>query len=236
MDRAKTLRHRYGVLPDPEFRQGDTALLVIDIQYGDAHADYGMLRRMRESGNGEVVAYYLDRLENLVIPNSRRLQDACRAAGIEVIHTKIESLTQDGRDRSLEHKRLGILHPPGSIEAQFREEVAPVGDEIVLTKTCGGVFNGTNIEYVLRNLGIRELIVAGVVTSGCVEVAVRDAADRGFSVTLAEDACSSWSVDMEAAAIRAMSEIYAKVLSTEEIIARIDVPVAVGGELAGSLA
>ena len=104
---------------------------------------------------------------------------------------------------------------------QFREEVAPQGDEIVLTKTCGGVFNGTNIEYVLRNLGIANLIVAGVITSGCVEVAVRDAADRGFSVTLAEDACSSWSEEMENAAIRAMSEIYAKVLSTEEIVSLV---------------
>lgn len=231
MDRARTLRHRYGTLPEPEFRLGDTALLVIDIQYGDAHADYGMLRRMRESGNAEVVAYYLDRLENLVIPNTRRLQDACRAAGIEVIHTKIESLTQDGRDRSLEHKRLNIHHPPGSIEARFREEVAPQGDEIVLTKTCGGVFNGTHIEYVLRNLGIRELIVAGVVTSGCVEVAVRDAADRGFSVTLAEDACASWSPEMEAAAIRAMSEIYAKVLTTAEIIALVSAGLPVGSSV-----
>lgn len=227
MDRAQTLRHRYGTLPEPEFRQADTALLCVDIQYGDAHADYGVLRRMRESGNSEVVDYYRDRLEAQVIPNVRRLQGACRAAGVEVIHTKIESLTQDGRDRSLEHKRLNIHHPPGSIEAQFREEVAPQGDEIVLTKTCGGVFNGTNIEYVLRNLGIRELIIAGVITSGCVEVAVRDAADRGFSVTLVEDACSTWSAEMEAAAIRAMSEIYAKVLPTAEILSRVDAHLAV---------
>jgi nicotinamidase-related amidase len=205
-------------LPEPEFRLGDTALLVIDLQYGDAHPDHGLLRRMRDRGDADIAAYYVDRLESLVIPNVRRLQDACRAAGIEVIHTKIESLTADGRDRSLEHKRLNIHHPPGSVDAKFREEVAPLGDEIVLTKTCGGVFNGTNIEYVLRNLGIANLIVAGVITSGCVEVAVRDAADRGFSVTLAEDACASWSEEMEQAAIRAMSEIYAKALSTDEII------------------
>jgi nicotinamidase-related amidase len=221
MTSAQRLRHRHGILPDPEFRVGDTALLVIDLQYGDAHPDHGLLRRMRDRGDEEIAAYYVDRLETLVIPNVRRLQDACRAAGIEVIHTKIESLTADGRDRSLEHKRLNIHHPPGSLDAQFREEVAPVGDEIVLTKTCGGVFNGTNIEYVLRNLGITELIVAGVITSGCVEVAVRDAADRGFSVTLAEDACASWSEEMEQAAIRAMSEIYAKVLSTDEILRRL---------------
>jgi nicotinamidase-related amidase len=227
VDQNQKLRHRYGTLPQPSFRPEDSALLVIDLQYGDAHPDHGVLRKMRERGDAEVAAYYIDRLESLVIPNVRRLQDACRESGIEVIHTRIESLTADGRDRSLEHKRLGIHHPPGSIEAQFREEVAPQGDEIVLTKTCGGVFNGTNIEYVLRNLGIANLIVAGVITSGCVEVAVRDAADRGFAVTLVEDACASWSPEMEHAAIRAMSEIYAKVLSTEEIMPLIKAHLAV---------
>jgi nicotinamidase-related amidase len=227
VDQNQKLRHRYGTLPQPSFRPEDSALLVIDLQYGDAHPDHGVLRKMRERGDAEVAAYYIDRLQSLVIPNVRRLQDACRESGIEVIHTRIESLTADGRDRSLEHKRLGIHHPPGSIEAQFREEVAPQGDEIVLTKTCGGVFNGTNIEYVLRNLGIANLIVAGVITSGCVEVAVRDAADRGFAVTLVEDACASWSPEMEHAAIRAMSEIYAKVLSTEEIMPLIKAHLAV---------
>jgi nicotinamidase-related amidase len=226
VEKASKLRHRYGALPEPKFRPGDTALLCIDLQYGDAHRDHGVLRRMRERGDGDVAAYYLDRLERLVIPNVRRLQDACRDAGIEVIHTKIESLTNDGRDRSLEHKRLGIHHPPGSLEAQFLPEIAPLEDEIILTKTCGGVFNGTNIEYVLRNLSITNLIVVGVITSGCVEVAVRDAADRGFVVTLVDDACSSWSEDMENAAIRAMSEIYAKVLSTDTVASLLRSPVA----------
>lgn len=227
MDRDDRLRHRHGILPDPDYREGDTALLVIDVQYGDAHPDYGVLRRMRDRGDEDLVAYYAGRLDSIVIPNIRRLLDACRARGIEVIHTGIQSLTQDGRDRSLEHKRLNIHHPPGSIEARFREEVAPAADEIVLTKTCGGVFNGTNIEYVLRNLGIANLIVVGVVTSGCVEVAVRDAADRGFTVTLIEDACATWSAEMERAALRAMREIYAKVLTTDEVLALLPGRVAI---------
>ena len=80
MDRTQRLRHRHGVLPYPELRAGDTALLVIDLQYGDAHPDHGLLRRMRERGDEEIAAYYVDRLETLVIPNVRRLQDACREA------------------------------------------------------------------------------------------------------------------------------------------------------------
>jgi nicotinamidase-related amidase len=222
MDLEGRIRRRHARLPEPNLRRDDTALLAIDLQYGDAHRDHGLLRRMRDRGDGAAFEYYAQRLEELVIPNVRRLQDACRRAGVEVIHTKIESLTRDGRDRSLEHKHLGIHHPPGSKDAQILDDVGPEGDEIVITKTCGGAFNGTNIEYVLRNLGVQHLIVVGVVTSGCVEVAVRDAADRGFQVLLVEDATATWSDDMQRAAMRAMDEIYAKVQSTDEMLARLE--------------
>ena len=222
MDLDPRLRRRHARLPEPTLHRRDTALLAIDLQYGDAHRDHGLLRRMRDRGDGPALEYYVERLESLVVPNVRRLMDACRQAGVEVIHSKIESLTRDGRDRSLEHRSLGIHHPPGSKDAQILDEVAPQGDEIVITKTCGGAFNGTNIEYVLRNLGIQNLIVVGVVTSGCVEVAVRDASDRSFQVLLVEDATATWSEEMEQAAIRAMDEIYAKVVSTSEMLARLD--------------
>ena len=221
MDLDPRLRRRHARLPEPTLHRRDTALLAIDLQYGDAHRDYGQLRRMRDRGDGPALEYYVERLESLVIPNVRRLMEACRQVGVEVIHTKIESLTRDGRDRSLEHRSLGIHHPPGSKDAQILDEVAPQRDEIVITKTCGGAFNGTNIEYVLRNLGIQNLIVVGVVTSGCVEVAVRDASDRSFQVLLVEDATATWSEDMQHAAMRAMDEIYAKVVSTSEALTRL---------------
>ena len=222
MDLDPRLRRRHARLPEPTLHRRDTALLAIDLQYGDAHRDHGLLRRMRDRGDGPAIEYYVERLESLVVPNVRRLMDACRQVGVEVIHTKIESLTRDGRDRSLEHRSLGIHHPPGSKDAQILDEVAPQGDEIVITKTCGGAFNGTNIEYVLRNLGIQNLIVVGVVTSGCVEVAVRDASDRSFQVLLVEDATATWSEEMQQAAMRAMDEIYAKVVTTSEMLTRLE--------------
>ena len=231
VERDQLIRRRHAKLPEPELRPENTALLVIDMQYGDAHRDYGLLKRMQERGDGPGMEYYVNRLEELVVPNIRRLLEACREVGVEVIHTRIQSLTQDGRDRSLEHKNLGIHHPPGSKDAEILDEVAPQGDEIVITKTCGGVFNGTNIEYVLRNIGIRNLIIVGVVASGCVEVAVRDAADRSFEVILPEDATATWSPEMHRAAMWAMDEIYGKVKSTDEVLASLRAlraPVAVG--------
>jgi nicotinamidase-related amidase len=222
MQHEEQIGRRYARLPEPDLAaRNSTALLVIDMQYGDAHRDFGTLRRMADRGDAAAVDYYASRLESLVVPNIQRLQAAFRAVGSEVIHTRIQSLTRDGRDRSLQHRSLGIHHPPGSKEAEFLPEVAPQGDEIVLNKTCGGAFNGTNLDYVLRNLDIRTLVISGVVTSGCVELAVRDASDRGFAVVVVEDATATWSPEMQSAAMRAMREIYAKVVSADEVVARV---------------
>ena len=107
-----------------------TALLCIDLQYLDAAPGIGVFADAEQAGVPlEAQEYYFDRLENVVLPNVRRLQDAFRKRGLEVIHTRIQSLTQDGRDRSPGHKRLGLHAAPGSKEAEFLE---PVVESLVL--------------------------------------------------------------------------------------------------------
>ena len=103
--------------------------------------------------NAKKRAFY-ERVADVVIPNQARLQQAARGAGIEIIFTVIESLTQDGRDRSLDHKISDLHFPKGSWDAKVIDAVGPRGDEIIIPKTASGIFNATNIEYVLRNLGI----------------------------------------------------------------------------------
>ncbi len=150
-------------------KQHHTALLVIDVQYLDAKQGFGLFSDAETSGlPPESLRYYFDRLDSLVLPNIIRLQEGFRASGLEVIHTRIQSLTQDGRDRGSGHKRLGLHAAPGSIEAKFLEEVAPVGDEIIINKTASGVFNSTNLAYVLRNMSITGLVVCGVYSNECV--------------------------------------------------------------------
>ena len=206
--------------PEPRFGRDDTALLVVDMQHLDAHRDGSMGRKVRDAGFAGDLAYYLDRLA-LIVPNIRRLQDGFRAAGAEVIHTRIRSMTHDGRDRSISHRKLGHEAAPGSWEAEFLDELRPVGDELVFDKTAGSVFNSTNVEYVLRNMGIRNLVVTGVVTTGCVLTAVTDAADRGFHVTLVEDGCGALVPDMHWAAVRIVRDVYATVMETDAVLARL---------------
>lgn len=197
-----------------------TALLSIDMQ----NAEYApeRLARARAGDPAEARhAAFLERLATVAIPNQRCLQAAAREAGIEVIYTVIESLTRDGRDRSLDHKISRLHFAKGSWEAQVIPEVAPEGDEIVIPKTASGVFNATNIEYVLRNLGVEFLVIYGVMTDQCVETAVRDAADRGFLVTQIEDACAAEDAERHARSIGAMEGHYCRMRSTEAMIAEI---------------
>jgi nicotinamidase-related amidase len=207
--------------PDPVFGKADTALLVIDMQYLDAHWDHGMCLKVREAGFEKELEYYRDQLE-VIVPNIRRLQDAFRTAGMEVIHTRIQSMTADGRDRGPSHKKLGHAAPPGAPEARILDELKPLGDELVFNKTAGSVFLSTNISYVLRNLGIKNLVVVGVVTTGCVHTAVTDAADLGFSVGLVEDGCAAIVPEMHWSCIRILRDVYAKVMTTDEVIGRIN--------------
>lgn len=199
-----------------------TALLCIDLQYLDAARGHGVFADVQRSGVPEgAQAYYFERLENLVLPNVRRLQNAFRARGLEVIHTRIQSLTEDGRDRGPAHKRLGLHAAPGSKEAEFLEVVAPRADEIIINKTASGVFNSTNLAYVLRNLNITGLFVTGVYSNECVSTAIRDACDLGFYVTLIADGCATVTPELQSATIMTMKDRYARVMTADEAIAEL---------------
>ena len=200
-------------------RKQNTALMVIDLQYLDAAQGHGVFADLARSGvASEAAEYYFDRLRRTVLPNVRRLQDAFRRNGLEVIHTRIQSLTKDGRDRSAGHKRLGLHAAPGSKEAEFLPEIAPKGDEIVINKTASGVFNATNLDFILRNMGITGLFVCGVYTNECISTAVRDACDLGYYTTLIDDGCATVTPELHEATIRTLKDRYSRVLSTEQAV------------------
>lgn len=202
----------------PAYKKDDTAVLVVDMQYYDAAPDYGLVENARKAGVD--VTYYCDRLA-LITKNIKRLIDCARAKEVPVIYCTIESLTPSGIDRSYMHKAAGLNAQPGSKDGKILEEIAPLEGEILLKKTCSGVFNGTNIDQILHNIGIRNLIVTGVVTNQCVDTAVRDAADRGYSVTLLEDGCAAFHPTLHEATIEILDGIYARISDTDAAIANI---------------
>jgi nicotinamidase-related amidase len=165
-------------------------------------------------------SYFMKRVHGTVIPNQLRILNAFRKAGENVLHTIIESLTADGRDRSLDHKLSNMHVPKGAPQGAIIAPLTPTENEVVLPKTSSGLFNSTNADYVLRNLNTKFLVIAGIVTDQCVDMAVRDAADRGYLVTLVADACATYAPERHDAALRAYGG-YCWISDTDTVVARV---------------
>jgi nicotinamidase-related amidase len=212
--------NRGGLRRDQEFNLAPekTALLIIDMQYLDAHPDYGIGIDARERGVFEEhYAYYFRKVAEM-LPRLQRLLSFCRERCYEVIHVRIASLTPDCRDVSLGYKRLGLLAPPGSKEAEILRELQPLPGEIVLSKSSSSVFNSTAVDQILRNLGKETLIFVGVGTNYCVETSVRDAADRSYSVYLLSDGCAAKTPENQRFALQILDGVYCKVKSVKDIL------------------
>lgn len=213
---ARTLSRDVPIVPE------EAAILFIDVQNfgcdpaGREFKDDGLTPEQAK----EKYAYYFKQLETTAVPNMQRLQAACRDGRIEVLYTVIESLTQDGRDRSLDYKITGFNVPKGSWDAEVIDAIKPLGDEIVFPKSSSSVFISTNIHYILGNLDVKYLIICGCVTDQCVSSAVRDACDLGYLVTLVPDACATHSQVRHDTSIDHIKG-YCRLRKTEDLLGEI---------------
>jgi ureidoacrylate peracid hydrolase len=204
-----------------EIEPAQAALLFVDVQNYNCTWDGGEYAQLDAAEKEQRYGYFFRTLQQTALPNMVLLRDACRRAGIEVIYTVIESLTADGRDRSLDYKITGFHVPRGSPEAKVVKELAPAADEIVFPKTSSSVFISTNIDYVLRNVGTRYLIIAGCLTDQCVDSAVRDACDLGYLVSVPTDACLTLSPERHDWSLR-NNRGYCRQRTTRELLEEID--------------
>ena len=200
-----------------------SALLFIDVQNYNARPDGGEYQDqgLTPEQAAKKHAYFFEQLKNVAIPNMQRLQEACRQKNIEVVYTTIESLTIDGRDRSLDYKITGFNVPKGSRDARVIDAIRPLDDEIVFPKTSSSVFISTNIHYILGNLGIDFLIVSGLLTDQCISSAVRDACDLGYLVTLIPDACATYSKERHETSLSHIKG-YCRQRTTDEFLRELD--------------
>ena len=206
---------------DVPLETGESALLFIDVQNFAAHREGGEFSDLSEEVFKQKYGWFFSELETRVIPNMQALQAACRASQVEVLYTTIESLTLDGRDRSLDYKITGFHVPKGSWDGKVIDQLAPVGDEMIFPKSSSSVFISTHIDYVLRNLGVRQLVISGLVTDQCVESAIRDACDLGYLVTQVTDACLTYSQERHDNSISAIKG-YCRQLTTKALIAELE--------------
>ena len=116
---------------------------------------------------------------------------------------------------------------PGTAGAEIHEQVRPRQGERVVEKNFPNSFRATELESVLKAAGVKELVVAGMMTHMCVDASVRQAADLGYRVTLLGDACATRAQSyggetvparqVHAAFLAALNGFYAKVISSREL-------------------
>ena len=198
-----------------------SALLFIDVQNFSARRDGGEFKDLPQEEFDAKYGAFFDQFEAETLPRMQKLRAAARSAGVEVMYTTIESLTKDGRDRSLDYKITGFNVPKGSWDGRPLDALAPEDDEIWLPKGSSSVFVSPNIDYVLRCLGVRQLVVSGLLTDQCVESAIRDACDLGYLVTQVTDACLTYTQERQANSLSAIKG-YCRQVTTDELTRELE--------------
>ncbi|WP_119300669.1 cysteine hydrolase family protein [Dongia deserti] len=191
-----------------------TALLVIDIQN----------TYLEDKDTPEETARwqpFYRRMREILIPNTAKLIAACRKRGVEVIFARIACLKNDGRDRSLSQKKPGfnyLLLPRDRADGQIVSDLAPQADEIVVLKTTDSALTGTNLRLILHNMGIKDVICAGIFTDQCVSSTVRSLADESYGVVVVEDCCAAATDALHRHELEVINMIYCHVVQLDEVL------------------
>jgi nicotinamidase-related amidase len=129
-------------------------------------------------------------------------------------------LKSDGRDRSLSQKNPGfnyLLLPKDREDSQLVPELTPDAEDIVVLKTTDSALTGTNLRLLLRNMEIRDVVVAGIFTDQCVSSTVRSLADESFGVVVVEDCCAAATDELHLNELKSINMIYCHVVQSEDI-------------------
>jgi maleamate amidohydrolase len=153
------------------------------------------------------------------IPVIAQLLGAARSAGVPVIYTVV-SYRPDGADGGLFWKKLPALKAfvQGSPFGAIPEAIAPLAEELVLTKHYASAFFGTSLASDLAARRIDTLIITGFSTSGCVRATALDALQHGYAPFVVEDACGDRHPDPHNANLFDLQAKYAEVVSASRVI------------------
>jgi nicotinamidase-related amidase len=199
-----------------------TALAIVDMQ-NDCCAVGGSADLA-----GADLSMYRD-----ITPRIGALADACRRAGVPVIHVRIHTLPDGKSDspawirfriranKNYDASNEGIWHftLEGSWGAEFIDELQPQPGDLVVTKFRSSAFANTNLDLLLRSNGVRTLMVAGCTTEGCVESTVRDACFYDYFPVVVSDCVGSDVPALHEASMLVMGAYRADVADSAEIMA-----------------
>jgi biuret amidohydrolase len=185
-----------------EFDRKTCALVIIDMQ-----RDF-----VDPGGFGEALGNDVSLLRKAIAPTRKVLAEA-RKKKMLVIHTReghrpdLTDLPPSKKARGHLKTGIGDKGPMGRILVRGEyghdiiDELKPAPGEPVVDKPGKGAFYATDLEPILRDRGIRKLVVCGVTTEVCVNTTVREANDRGYDCLVLEDCVGSYFPAFQKAAL-----------------------------------
>lgn len=163
------------------------------------------------------------------VPKIKNMIEVCRRLDIPVIYTAF-ARTHEYLDRPKTGKFMPIGLPdiePGNTSfftenGKIYDELKPLEHEIVIYKPSYGAFYDTPLETILKNLERDTVIISGTLTNFCCGTTARQAYERGFKVVFGSDINATELPEMHEAELKVLRRGFAKVLSSEEIIAVLE--------------
>jgi nicotinamidase-related amidase len=209
-------------MSEPVIDAAGAALVIIDMQYATGSRQGALGRTLKAQGSS-VGDYRFARIEGTVLPSIVQLRAHFHRLQRPVLHVTLGSALPDASDAPRHMRKLlaSCSNHVGSREHEILDELKPVAGEHVLRKTTVGAFASTPIDSLLRSLRVDQLYMVGVSTNMCVETTAREAADRGYQVTLVEDACGTTFEDLHRVTMRNFQRLFGRVASTAEAIAEL---------------
>ncbi|ESJ26174.1 N-carbamoylsarcosine amidase [Cupriavidus sp. HPC(L)] len=156
------------------------------------------------------------------IANTGPLLAAAREQRWPIAHTRIVFADDDADRNVFTQKVPGMLTlKEASHDSAIVPELAPRDGELVVRKTVPSAFFGTSLAAWLAHRGVRTLLVAGCVTSGCVRASVVDAMSYGFRPLVLSDCVGDRALGPHQANLFDMEQKYATVMPCDEALAAI---------------
>lgn len=156
------------------------------------------------------------------IANTVPLLGAARARGWPVAHSRIVFADDDADANVFSLKVPGMLTlKEGSHNSAIVPQLEPVAGELVVRKTVPSAFFGTTLAAWLTQRGVRSLLVAGCVTSGCVRASVVDAMSLGFRPLVISDCVGDRALEPHAASLFDMEQKYAAVMPRDAALGSV---------------
>ena len=207
-----------------EIQPNQTALVVVDMQYATGSRKAGLGKKLIETGKlDELAGERFERIENVVVPNLKKMLSFFRENHLRVIYITVGSEMEDHSDVPPHMITLfkGTNNRKGQLEHEIIEEVKPLPGEPVLNKTSISAFTSTGIDSLLRSMRMEYLLFAGVSTNMCVGTTARDAADRGYRCLLIEDCCGAAQYEYHRWEIVNFQRLFGRVDTLENVMAEI---------------